>query len=87
MTTRAPDLIRISAAGANLCEVMDQVQGTGAPVVLTRGAAEAVVVAPLSNRNGMEETLHLLSSPAGAARLNEAIGELNAGRGPVSRRP
>jgi antitoxin YefM len=60
---------------------MDQVVTDHAPVVVTRQKAEAVVMVSLSDWNSMEETVRLLSSPANAQRLAEAIAELDAGEG------
>ena len=42
---------------------------------------EAVVMVSLADWTAMEETLHLLSSPANAGRLVEAIRQLDAGGG------
>jgi antitoxin YefM len=39
------------------------------------------VMVSLSDWNAMEETLHLLSSPANAARLVEAVTQLEAAGG------
>ncbi len=75
------DVLSYSDTRANLKEVMDRVVEDRAPVVITRQKAEAVVMVSLADWNAMEETLHLLSSPANAARLREAIGELDAGAG------
>jgi antitoxin YefM len=41
----------------------------------------AVVIVSLADWNAMEETLHLLSSPRNAERLNNAVRQLDAGRG------
>jgi antitoxin YefM len=49
--------------------------------VITRQRAEAVVMVSLADWNAMEETVRLLSSPKNAARLREAIAELDAGGG------
>ncbi len=75
------DVLSYSDTRANLKEVMDRVVEDRAPVVITRQKAEAVVMVSLSDWNAMEETLHLLSSPANAARLHEAVRQLDAGSG------
>jgi antitoxin YefM len=36
---------------------------------------------PLAELEGLRETLHLLSSPANAEHLRQAIAELNEGKG------
>ncbi len=66
---------------ANLKEVMDRVVEDHAPVVVTRQKAEAVVMISLADWNSMEETVRLLSSPANATRLMEAVAQLDAGKG------
>lgn len=75
------DVLSYSDTRANLKEVMDRVVEDRKPVIVTRQKAEAVVMVSLADWNAMEETLHLLSSPANAARLREAIAELDAGGG------
>ena len=60
---------------------MDRVVEDDAPVVVTRSRGEAVVMVSLADWNAMEETLHLISSPANAARLTQAIRQLDAGGG------
>jgi antitoxin YefM len=75
------DVLTYSDTRANLKEVMDRVVEDRAPVVVTRKRGEAVVMVSLADWNAMEATLHLMSSPANAARLNEAIQQLEAGGG------
>jgi antitoxin YefM len=75
------DVLTYSDTRANLKEVMDKVVEDRAPVVVTRKRGEAVVMVSLADWNAMEETLHLMSSPANAARLAAAIGQLEAGGG------
>jgi antitoxin YefM len=75
------DVLTYSDTRANLKEVMDRVVADRAPVVITRKRGEAVVMVSLADWNAMEETLHLISSPANAQRLAAAIGQLEAGGG------
>jgi len=75
------DVLSYSDTRARLKEVMDRVVEDRRPVVITRQKAEAVVMVSLADWNAMEETLHLLSSPRNAARLEAAIRELDAGGG------
>ena len=74
-------VLSYSDTRARLKEIMDRVVEDRTPVVITRQKAEAVVMVSLADWNAMEETLHLLSSPANAERLREAIRELDEGRG------
>jgi antitoxin YefM len=75
------DVLTYSDTRANLKEVMDRVVEDRAPVLVTRKRGEAVVMVSLADWTAMEETLHLLSSPANARRLAVAIGQLEAGGG------
>ena len=75
------DVLTYSDTRANLKEVMDRVVDDRAPVIVTRKRGEAVVMVSLADWNAMEETLHLMSSPANAQRLRDSIRELDAGGG------
>jgi antitoxin YefM len=75
------DVLTYSETRANLKDVMDRVVEDRTPVVVTRQRGESVVMVSLSDWNAMEETLHLLSNPANAGRLREAIEQLDAGGG------
>ncbi len=75
------DVLTYSDTRAKLKEVMDRVVEDHRPVVITRQKAEAVVMVSLADWNAMEETVYLLSNPTNAARLREAVGELDAGQG------
>ncbi len=75
------DVLTYSDTRANLKAVMDRVVRDKTPVVVTRQKAEAVVMVSLSDWNAMEETLHLLSTPANAERLRASIRELEGGGG------
>lgn len=70
-----------SKARANLKALMDRVVADKVPVKITRQNGEAVVMISESEWAGMEETIHLLSSPENARRLMEAIRGLDAGEG------
>lgn len=75
------DVLNYSDTRANLKEVMDRVVADRTPVVVTRKRGEAVVMVSLADWTAMEETLHLLSSPANARRLKDAVRELDSGGG------
>jgi len=75
------DVLTYSDTRARLKAVMDAVVRDRAPVVVTRKRGESVVMVSLADWNAMEETLHLVSSPANAQRLAAAIGQLDAGKG------
>jgi antitoxin YefM len=73
------DVISYSDARQNLKAVMDQVVEDRTQVVITRQKAEAVVMVSLSDWNAVEETMHLLSTPANAERLRESVRQLEGG--------
>jgi antitoxin YefM len=75
------NVLTYSDTRANLKDVMDRVVEDHTPIVITRQRAESVVMVSLSDWNAMEETARLLSSPKNAARLMEAIEQLDAGKG------
>jgi antitoxin YefM len=75
------DVVTYSDARANLKDVMDRVVADRTQVVITRQKADAVVMVSLADWNAVEETLHLLSTPANAERLRRSIRQLDAGKG------
>ena len=77
----ALDVITYTALRENLAKVMDEVCDAGSHVIVTRQNARPVVVMSYEEFRGWEETLHLLRSPANAARLLESIAQFDAGRG------
>lgn len=64
---------------SNLASYMEQVCDTRAPLHVTRQNARAVVLISEDEFEAMMETLHLLRSPANAARLLESIAEADRG--------
>ena len=66
---------------ANLAESMDMVCENHEPLFITRQKAGPVVLMSLEDYNSMEETMYLMRSPKNAARIDEAIKELDAGGG------
>ena len=75
------DVLTYSDTRAHLKEVMDRVVEDRAPVVVTRKRGESVVMVSLADWNAMEETLHLMSSPANAERIAAAVRQLDSGAG------
>ncbi len=65
---------------ANIARYIEKVLDDRDKLIVTRRNREPVVVMPLSEWEGMQETLHLLSSPANAERLRASIAEADAGR-------
>ncbi|XBQ15252.1 MAG: type II toxin-antitoxin system prevent-host-death family antitoxin [Oceanicaulis sp.] len=74
-----PTILSFSEARAKLKALMDQVTADRAPAVITRRGAEPVVMVSLSEWDSLQETQHLLSSPANAKRLRESVAAADAG--------
>lgn len=70
--------ISYSALRANLAETMDQVTKDHVTTVVTRSKAKSVVMISLEDYEAMEETYHLMKSPANALRLIASIEEIES---------
>jgi antitoxin YefM len=70
----------LSEFRANMARYIEKVLDDRDKLIVTRRNREPVVVMPLSEWEGMQETLHLLSSPANAERLRASMAEADAGR-------
>jgi antitoxin YefM len=57
----------------NLASYMDEVCDSRAPLLVTRQNARSVVMMSEEDYEGLMETVHLLKSPANAARLLRSI--------------
>jgi len=64
----------------NLAAYMDEVCNGRAPLVITRRNARSVVLMSEEDYDGLMETVHLLNSPANAARLLRSIADADQGR-------
>jgi antitoxin YefM len=63
----------------NLARYLDEASASRAPVVVTRQGGESVVMIAEGEYESIMETIHLLRSPANAARLFDSIAEAEAG--------
>ncbi len=63
----------------NLASYLDEVEASRAPLLVTRQGHANVVVMSEAEFEGWRETVHLLRSPANAARLLASIAEAEAG--------
>ena len=59
----------------NLAAYMDEVCNGRAPLLITRRNARSVVLMSEEDYDGLIETVHLLNSPANAARLLRGIAD------------
>ena len=64
----------------NLASYMDEVCNDRAPLFVTRQNARSVVLMSEEDYEGLMETVHLLKSPANAARLLRSIKEADEGK-------
>ncbi len=65
---------------SNLAKYMDEVCDSRAPLHVTRQNARSVVMVSEDEYNSIIETLHLLQSPANAARLLRSIEDADKGK-------
>lgn len=63
---------------ANLARYIDEVWYSRAPITVTRQGRGNVVIISQEEYEGLEETVHLLKSPANAARLRRSIAAADA---------
>jgi antitoxin YefM len=73
--------ITYTAARESLADTMNEVCRDRAPLLITRNRDQSVVMMSLAEYEALEETAHLLRSPANAQRLIDAIRSLEAGQG------
>ncbi|MEE4349188.1 MAG: type II toxin-antitoxin system prevent-host-death family antitoxin [Pacificimonas sp.] len=75
------DIHTYTDARANLKTILDKAVESRAPVAIHRQNGGDCVILSMEEWRGMEETLHLMSSPRNAESLMESIRELDAGEG------
>ncbi|WFU08771.1 type II toxin-antitoxin system prevent-host-death family antitoxin [Rhizobium sp. CB3090] len=72
--------VRLTEFLQNIATYFDQVLSSRAPLLVTRQGSEAMVLIAESEYESMQETLHLLSTPANSARLRDSIQQLRKGQ-------
>jgi antitoxin YefM len=75
--------ITYSTARDHVAEVWDKTVSTREPVIVSRRGTESIVMLPLEEWEGLQETAHLLRSPANARRLLAALNRLESGEGEI----
>jgi antitoxin YefM len=73
--------ISYTEAREQLATVWDRSVATREPIVISRRGTESMVLLPLEEWEGMQETAHLLRSPANARRLLSALLRFETGEG------
>ena len=79
-----PVAITASEARRNLFPLIEQVNNDRMPVEITSKGGDAVLMSR-ADYDALEETAHLLRSPANARRLLESIDQAKAGN--ITERP
>jgi antitoxin YefM len=64
---------------SDLVSHFNKVESDNSELVVTRPNHKPMVIMPLSELEGMRETLYLLSTPANAEELMQSIAQLNRG--------
>jgi antitoxin YefM len=72
--------ITYSAARENLANTINRVCEDNAPVIITRDRDQAVVMLSLAEYESLQETAHLLRSPANAKRLLDSLDATKRGK-------
>lgn len=75
------DAITHTAARSRLAKLLEQVNESGSPVLITRQRGKAAVLMSLDEYTALDETAHLMRSPKNAARVKSALRELDVGKG------
>jgi antitoxin YefM len=79
--------ITYTAAREELAATMNEVCRDRTQVIITRNRDQSVVMMSLDDYEELEETAHLLRSPANARRLLTSIQALEAGKGKARKIP
>ncbi|UCQ29573.1 YoeB-YefM toxin-antitoxin system antitoxin YefM (plasmid) [Edwardsiella tarda] len=73
--------IGFSEARQNFASVMNETTDDRVPILITRQRGTPCVLMSLEEYEALEETAHLLRSPANARHLMGSIADLEAGMG------
>lgn len=72
--------LSVTEAGRRLDGLVDEAIRDRAPIRITRDGGGAVVLLAAEEYAALEETLHLYSTPANAARIREGLNDYAAGK-------
>ena len=73
------DTISYSSFRNHLASTLDKVNDDHKPILITRQNNKPAVLISLEDFHAYEETAYLMASPKNAARLNQAIAQVEAG--------
>jgi antitoxin YefM len=74
------DVLSYSALRNNLASTLDKVNQDHVSILITRQNGKPAIIMSLEDFKSYEETAYLMASPKNAARLNQAIAEVEAGK-------
>ena len=74
------ETISYTTVRKDLAKTMEKICDDHIPVIITRQTAKSVIMLSLEDYHALEETAYLLRSPKNAARLADAIEEIEAGK-------
>jgi antitoxin YefM len=72
--------ISYTEARNSLASLLEAASRDREPITITRNGARTVVLLAAEEYAAMEETLHLLSTPANAERIREGLADYVAGK-------
>ncbi len=72
--------VSYTEARDGLADLIDTANRDREPITITRNGAGSVVLLASEEYAAMEETLHLLSTPANAERIREGLADHAAGK-------
>lgn len=75
------DTLSYTSFRKDLAATLDKVNNDHLPVLITRQNGKPAVLISLDDFKSYEETAYLMASPKNATRLNEAISQLEKGKG------
>ena len=75
------DTLNYTSFRKDLAAMLDKVNDDHMPILITRQNGKSAVLISLEDFKSYEETAYLMASPKNAVRLNEAITELEKGKG------
>jgi antitoxin YefM len=63
----------------NLAKVLQQAEENHEPIIITRSGKNPSVIMSMEEFESLKETLHLLSSPKNALRMQQSLKDYQAG--------
>ena len=73
-------IISYSTFRNHISATLDKVNDGNKPIMISRQNGKPIVVMSLEDFQSYEETAYLMASPKNAARLNQAISEVEEGK-------